>query len=124
MAKVFLKDFYIRNTNSAIVAVTWQVSVDKDFTIINNESIFDTENILEWDVGVVHYGTGNRLDLDKQPIYIRLKIYTRDMGVIHESDWFYAELIDPTEGEKDITYDGKVIGRIKDNKDGTYRVLY
>ena len=124
MAKFFLKDFYIKDTTSKIVAVTWQVSVTEDFSIINNETIFDTENILLWDVLITHYGTGKPIDLDKIPIYARVKVYTRDMGVVHESDWFYAKLIDPTDGEKDLTYNGKVISRIKDNKDGTYTTLY
>jgi GH15 family glucan-1,4-alpha-glucosidase len=124
MAKIFLKDFYIKNSTTQIVAVSWQVSITKDFSIINNESIFDTKNILEWDVGVLHYGTGKRLDLDNNTIYARVKIHSNDMGTINESDWFVAKLVDPTEGEKDITYDGKVISRIKDNKDGSYTVLY
>ena len=124
MAKFFLKDFYIVNTTSKIVAVTWQVSVSEDFSIINNETVFDTENILVWDVPVKYYGTDKLINLDKVPVNVRVKIYTRDMGIVHESDWFRAKLVDPTNGEKDITYNGKVISRIKNNKDGTYTTLY
>ena len=124
MAKFFLKDFYIKNTTSKIVAVSWQVSVSETFGIINNETIFDTENILRWDVMINRYGSDKLLDIDNIPIYVRVKVYTVDMGVTHESDWFVAKMIEPTNNEKDITYNGKVISRIKDNKDGTYTTLF
>jgi len=124
MANFFLKDFYIKNTVSKIVAVSWQVSVSERFDIINNETIFDTEHILRWDVTITRYGSDVPLDVDDVPLYARVKVYTMDMGVTHESDWYVAKLIDPTNGEKDITFDGNVISRIKDNKDGTYTTLY
>jgi len=124
MAKVFLKDFFIKNTASEIVAVSWQISTSRTFGVINNESIFDTENILSWDVVVRHYATGEKLNIDNIDLYARVKIYTRDMGKIHESDWYAAKLIDPTNGESDLTYDGNIIGRIKKHEDGTYTPLY
>ena len=124
MSKVFLKDFYIVNATGAIIATSWQVSTISDFSIINSESIFDRNNILEWDIDLTHYANGKILDLDNIDIFIRVKIYTMDMGVTHESDWFEAELVNPTSDEKDITYDGNVISRIKVNEDGTYVTLY
>jgi len=123
MAKVFLKDFIINNSTTQIVAVTWQVALDKNFDVILDESIFDTENILMWEPNIKHRAIDKKYDTDDEA-FARLKIYTMDAGVTNESDWFEAKLVNPTNGEKDITYEGKIISRIRDNKDGTYTTLY
>ena len=123
MAKVLLKDFFINNSTTQIVAVTWQIALDPEFNVILDESIFDTENILMWEPLILHKGTGQKLDSDEE-LYARLKIYTIDAGVTNESDWFNAKLIDPNDVEKDLTHKGKIVSRIKNNKDGTYTTLY
>ena len=123
MAKVLLEDFYINNTTTQIVAVTWQLAVNNGFGVIIDESIFDRENILSWTPDLSHYSLDHRL-ADDQPLAVRIKAYTNDNGKTHESDWYEVKLIDPTNGETDLTYDGKIISRIKDNKDGTYTTLY
>ena len=123
MAKVLLEDFLVNNTTTQITAVTWQVALDDTFGVIIDESIFDTVNILSWSPGLTHYSL-DRVIPDDQPLSVRIKVYTNDTGKTHESDWFIAKYIDPTNGEKDITHNGKVVARIKDNKDGTYTTLY
>ena len=123
MAKVLLKDFFINNTTSQIVAVTWQLAMDKEFEIIVDETVFDTENILSWTPEIIGYGI-DRNNYSDDALYIRVKVYTKDVGFTHESDWYNVKLMDPNNGESDLTYNGKVVGRIKDNKDGTYTTLY
>ena len=123
MAKVLLKDFFINNTTTQIVAVTWQLAIDEKFTIIVDESIFDTVNILSWSPVISHYALDKSIG-DDEELFARIKIYTNDTGKTHESDWYNVKLVDPTNGEKDLTHNGKVITRIKDNKDGTYTTLY
>lgn len=126
MAKFYIKDFVKSNDFSGIVAVSWQVALDKDFLLIVDETYKNTDNVEVWHSPLKKIDGPGLYD-DKTKFYVRCKIYTKNMNEMFESDWYTAKLND--EGISKSTYltdaDGNKISKIVyDDSEQGYHIEY
>ena len=112
MARFYLKDYASFNNCEDIHAVTWQIGLDESFSIIVDETIFDTENILSWWSPLRKLDNKGFLD-ENSVFYVRVKIYSNINGQITESDWFTVKEDKNNAETITIRYKGKIVKEIK-----------
>ena len=89
--------------NATHVSTTWQVAKDVNFLDIVDESIEDTENLLEW-ITPLPKGDGTFYK-DLSMLYARVKIHYVTNGVTKESNYFMLNSCNQLEQkEKEIIY--------------------
>ena len=122
MAKFYLDDYVVNNSFKDVVAVSWEVALDRDYLIIVDETIYNTTDILVWSSPLTKIDGTGHYD-STTPLYIRVKIYTTNNGKVDESDWFYVGSEQDFDRVIKLTdKDGFPIGAIQYTFDGFERI--
>ena len=117
MAKFYIEDFDIINSFNNITSVSWEISLDKDFTQIVDSVYKSKEAIDGWYSSLPKIGEENDFYDEKTVLYIRCKVYSEVNSVIgYESNW-YTRTINQTYNKKvKLRKDGKLIGEVSVNE--------
>lgn len=112
MAIFNIDEIGLYNSIGNIVAVTWQISVDSNFVILVDETVFNTVDIPVWHSELRKIDSDGFYD-ENSTLYIRVKVYAKNgSGEVFESDWYYPTRNDDTLNNIKLTVDGKVVSTV------------
>jgi len=125
MAKFYVKDYVKANDVSGVVAVSWQVALDEEFTIMVDEVSEYRDNVEVWFSSLYRIDGPGMYD-ENTKLYVRCKIHSENMGKVYDSDWYIAKLNDTVIKENYLIDNtgNKICKIIYDDSEDGYHIEY
>lgn len=123
MAKFYIDEYVLVNSYKNIKSVSWEISIDEDFTLIIDSTYKNSKDKNGWFSKLPRLDDKGYYD-NTTVLYTRCKIHTSYRGEEEESDWFMKPINDTEVIRRKIISNSKVVGEYLLYPDGTTKRIW
>lgn len=116
MAKLCIRDYVSIGMVRPPTAVSWQVSLDKDFKDIIDESIKDNVNITSWTTPLKKIGSNNEYYKNLDNLYSRISLWYDDL----DTPWYTVDKANQNMQELIFVKDNEIVKTVSPEESINY----